>query len=372
MEAKELSKKSLNVDPSKSSDSEQTSTNANSDAGKVKREASWPSVLFYIHLNILGLYGIFVLLTNTSFLTILFTLVLSLLGIMGVTAGAHRLWAHKTYEATFSLKVFLMICQTLAGTGSIYNWTRAHRLHHQKFRTTDDPFYSSADFFSAQVRAQIESLTPEQEKLLEQVDMSDLEEDNVVMFQKKFYWILYFIVHVLLPINAPLEYWGDTIPAAIFVTFSLRYLIVLNVCWLINSAHFVWGLNKNFKPSDSNMIFIITKSYWPQYHYLLPCDYQTGEFGDYAEGCTTLLIRVFAALGMATQLQTITTEAVRKGLTTAVESGKSIVECIKEAAVVEQAKLPEDHYLDKSKFLTYLKQAAGSSFDGKFERRTYD
>ena len=102
-------------------------------------------------------------------------------------------------------------------------------------------------------------------------------------FSSRFYWVLYFFLHVLLPINAPLEYWGDTIPAAIFVTFSLRYLIVLNVCWLINSAHFVWGLNKNFKPSDSNMIFIITKSYWPQYHYLLPRDYQTGEFGDYGK-----------------------------------------------------------------------------------------
>lgn len=99
----------------------------------------------------------------------------------------------------------------------------------------------------------------------------------------RFYWILYFVLHVLLPINAPLEYWGDSISAAIFVTFSLRYLLVLNVCWLINSAHFIWGLDKNFKPSDSNMVFFITKSYWPQYHYLLPNDYQSGEFGDYGE-----------------------------------------------------------------------------------------
>lgn len=37
-----------------------------------KREASWPSVLFYIHLNILGLYGILVLFTHTKLVTILF------------------------------------------------------------------------------------------------------------------------------------------------------------------------------------------------------------------------------------------------------------------------------------------------------------
>lgn len=37
-----------------------------------KREASWPSVLFFIHLNILGLYGIVVLFTHTRLITILF------------------------------------------------------------------------------------------------------------------------------------------------------------------------------------------------------------------------------------------------------------------------------------------------------------
>lgn len=91
------------------------------------------------------------------------------------------------------------------------------------------------------------------------------------------------VFFVLLPINAPLEYWGDSVQAALFVAFSLRYLILLNVVWLINSAHLVWGLDKRYKPSDSNMIFLVTKSYWPQYHYLLPFDYQTGEFGDYGK-----------------------------------------------------------------------------------------
>lgn len=78
--------------------------------------------------------------------------------------------------------------------------------------------------------------------------------------------------------------------ASIFVVFSLRYLIVLNVSWLISSSHFIWGLDKNHKPSDSNMIFLVTKSYWPQYHYLLPFDYQTGEFGNYGESRSILFL----------------------------------------------------------------------------------
>lgn len=38
-----------------------------------KRELNWPKVLFYIHLNVLGLYGLFILFTNTFFLTIVFS-----------------------------------------------------------------------------------------------------------------------------------------------------------------------------------------------------------------------------------------------------------------------------------------------------------
>lgn len=99
---------------------------------------------------------------------------------------------------------------------------------------------------------------------------------------------------MLLPINAPLEYWDDSVQAALFVAFSLRYLIVLNVSWLITSAHYVWGLDKKHKPSDSNMIFLVTKSYWPQYHYLLPFDYQTGEFGNY--GMSKFILARFVIL----------------------------------------------------------------------------
>lgn len=84
-----------------------------------KRDASWPSVLFYIHLNILGLYGIMVLFTNAYLTTVMFTAFLSFIGIIGVTCGAHRLWAHRTYTANTFLKLFLMLCQTMAGQVNI-------------------------------------------------------------------------------------------------------------------------------------------------------------------------------------------------------------------------------------------------------------
>lgn len=113
------SEPSITTVPSTVPQSRQDNASVNEDdkLGKLssKRDASWPSVLFYIHLNILGLYGIMVLFTNAYLTTVIFTTILSFIGIIGVTCGAHRLFAHQTYEANTVLKLFLMLCQTMAG-----------------------------------------------------------------------------------------------------------------------------------------------------------------------------------------------------------------------------------------------------------------
>lgn len=113
-----------------------------------KRDASWPSVLFYIHLNILGLYGIMVLFTNAYFTTVIFTALLSFIGIIGVTCGAHRLWAHQTYEANTFLRLFLMLCQTMAGQVKyrfFYQLKKHEKVIHSKNKIS---FYSALRGYS--------------------------------------------------------------------------------------------------------------------------------------------------------------------------------------------------------------------------------
>lgn len=54
----------------------------------------------------------------------------------GVTGGAHRFWTHRSYKANALLRTILMLCFTLSGQNSIYEWVRDHRVHH-KFSETD-------------------------------------------------------------------------------------------------------------------------------------------------------------------------------------------------------------------------------------------
>lgn len=45
----------------------------------------------------------------------------------GITAGAHRLWAHRAYKATWQLRLILMILNSMSFQNSIYEWVRDHR-----------------------------------------------------------------------------------------------------------------------------------------------------------------------------------------------------------------------------------------------------
>lgn len=46
--------------------------------------------------------------------------IFAFLGGEGVTIGAHRLYSHKSFKATFPLRLGLIILQTIAGQVSIH------------------------------------------------------------------------------------------------------------------------------------------------------------------------------------------------------------------------------------------------------------
>ena len=84
------------------------------------------------------------------------------------------------------------------------------------------------------------------------------------------------------------------------------------------------------------MVFLITKSYWPYYHYMIPWDYQTGEYGNYGKGCTSTFIRIWAAMGSATDLRTTEPTYIANTLLTAKKTDTSLKECLHEDGYSKQ------------------------------------
>ncbi|XP_044262143.1 acyl-CoA Delta-9 desaturase [Tribolium madens] len=314
------------------------------------REVDWLCVVLNIQVAISCFCGLHFVVYDAYFLTTSFSLLLILLSTLGVTAGAHRLWAHHSYEATTSLRVFLMLCQTLAGQTSIYNWVRLHRLHHKYFQTELDPFNPQKGFIYSHFIANNLKLSQAQEKLLEEIDMSDLEQDKIVMFQKKYYWFLFVIVTLLLPINAPVEYWDETILNSFFILGWLRLGISYHLRLLIHSGINIFDFKQTDRNSyDSNAVFFVNKSYWISYHYISPWDYQASEYGKYGTDCTSKFIRVCAALELATDLKTVDSQMIQEALAICVNEKKPIGECLTRIEKKSHDRLLK-HYLTPSKY----------------------
>lgn len=104
---------------------------------------------------------------------------------IGITAGAHRLWTHKAYKAKLPLQIILMLMNSVAFQNTAISWVRDHRLHH-KFSDTDaDPHNANRGFFFSHMGWLLVKKHPEVLKKGKQIDMSDIESNPVLVFQKK-------------------------------------------------------------------------------------------------------------------------------------------------------------------------------------------
>lgn len=114
-----------------------------------------PLELYYINITMalvghtFGVYGIWLIITSANVYTSVFALVLHILSIIGVMAGAHRLWSHRAYKARNALKVFLALTSVIAYQKSAFEWARDHRVHHKFSETNADPMNAKRGFFFA-------------------------------------------------------------------------------------------------------------------------------------------------------------------------------------------------------------------------------
>lgn len=58
---------------------------------------------------------------------------------LGITAGFHRLFAHKSFETTRLVKMLLTVAGSMAMQGSLFFWVATHRRHHQFSDRPGDP-----------------------------------------------------------------------------------------------------------------------------------------------------------------------------------------------------------------------------------------
>lgn len=272
----------------------------------------WRNIILMSLLHVGALYG-FTLIPHAKTLTLVWWAVCSVISGLGITAGAHRLWSHRSYKASFPLRVFLAFANSMAFQNDIYEWSRDHRVHHKYSETDADPHNAVRGFFFSHVGWLLVRKHPEVIDKGRKLDMSDLEADKVVMFQRRHYLISVLLMCFAVPTVVPWYFWGESLTIAYFLPGLFRYASVLNSTWLVNSAAHMWGnrpYDKTINPRENKMValFAIGEGFH-NYHHTFPFDYATSEFG-WNLNPTAGFIDFMCFLGLATDRKKVSKSTV--------------------------------------------------------------
>lgn len=283
-------------------------------ADKRKWDIVWRNVIIFLLLHTGAVYGAYLLCGQIKFSTVIFTAFMIVYSGLGITAGAHRLWAHKSYKARLPLRIILTIANTIAFQDSVLDWARDHRVHHKFSETDADPHNATRGFFFSHIGWLLVRKHPQIKEKGRIIEMNDLWRDPVLKFQKKYYKFLMPFACFILPTYIP-TLWGESVWNAFFVCAVFRYIYTLNVTWLVNSAAHKWGskpYDKNINPVETSPVsFLVLGEGYHNYHHTFPWDYKTGELGNRLN-FTKLFIDFMAKIGWAYDLKEIPLDVVQK------------------------------------------------------------
>ena len=274
----------------------------------------WMSVLRISIAHLLGICGMF-LAPFAKWPTWIFLFIASVISAFGVTAGAHRLWAHKSYKARLPIKILLMLLDCLAFQNDILEWCRDHRLHHKYSETNADPHNAKRGFFFAHMGWLMMRKHPDVLIKGRNIDLSDLHRDPVVMFQHKYYYVLALFCSVLIPTFIPWYFWNEPLYMSFLTCGTFRYIFSLHVTWLVNSAAHLWGkkpYDQKINPSENLLVSLLAIGEgFHNYHHTFPFDYATSEWGP-TFNITTCIIDFFGLLGLVYDRKQVSSDSIDK------------------------------------------------------------
>jgi len=224
---------------------------------------------------------------------------------LGITAGVHRLWSHRSYKATFVLRVWLMLANSIANQGSIWHWARDHRVHHKHSETDADPHNATRGFFFAHMGWLFIKKHKAIVEAGKKLNFDDLAVDPVVIFQKNLDpWFALFMCFVFPGLVGML--WGDSFWNGYWVAGALRYILVLHFTWCVNSAAHLFGdhpYDPASWPAENPLVSLVAIGEgWHNWHHKYPFDYAASEFGiDKQFNPTKLFIDTCCLLGLASE-----------------------------------------------------------------------
>ncbi|MFT6903040.1 MAG: stearoyl-CoA desaturase (delta-9 desaturase) [Colwellia sp.] len=231
---------------------------------------------------------------------------------MSITAGYHRLWSHKSYDANNFVKVVLAIGGAMSLQNSILHWCSDHRIHHRHVDDNEhDPYSAKKGFWYSHIGWMLREY--QIQRYADYSNCRDLQKDTVVMWQHKHYLKIMLGANFGVPLllgwmNG--DIWGMLLLAGVF-----RLVVVHHVTFFINSLAHIWGkqpyTNKNSARDNDILAFFTFGEGYHNFHHIFEYDYRNGvkwwQFDP-----TKWLIKGLSIIGWASNLRRTPEERIEK------------------------------------------------------------
>jgi stearoyl-CoA desaturase (delta-9 desaturase) len=195
--------------------------------------------------------------------------------ILSLSAGYHRLFSHRTYEAHPIFRAFLLAFGAGAFQNSAITWAADHRRHHRNVDTDDDPYNARRGFWYSHIGWVLRQTEPAHERH----PVPDLWRDPMIRWQHKLYMVLGAVVGFGLPTLLAWLLFKDPI-GGFLVAGMLRVVFVWHVTFSINSvAHMVGSQPYSDRNTSRDSLFTAVLSLgegYHNFHHTFPVDYRNG------------------------------------------------------------------------------------------------
>lgn len=274
----------------------------------------WANVLFFTltfiaTIILVPLYGIMIGYSSTTwwaFIACMFFAGLS------ITAGYHRLWAHKTYEAHPVIEFIFAIGGAFAMQNSALHWSSDHRIHHgQVDDPVKDPYAATNGFWYSHIGWMLRNYQGEQYGNYN--NARDLQKNKIVMWQHKYYFPLAFFVNVSIPLLLGIIF-GDVL-GMLLLSGLLRLVLSQHFTFFINSIAHIWGTRpyteSNTARDNAILAFFTYGEGYHNYHHIFASDYRNG-IKWYQYDPTKWMIKSLSYFGLTKKLKTISIDRIEK------------------------------------------------------------
>lgn len=267
------------------------------------RRLDWIAITFLASFPILSIIGIALhtIYVGFSWHLIGFWIGMHIVTGLGITAGYHRCFSHRSHKAHPILQAIYLLLGAMVFQHSLRSWARNHRLHHMYSDTDKDPHNINEGFFWAHLGWIIYRSDWENDYS----NIKDLDSNKLVQWQDRYYWPIAIGLSLLVPVLYGLLA-GDFFGAIVYGGI-LRITFQEHCIFAINSFAHTFGRQKyslKCEARDSTILALLGNGEgFHSFHHRFANDYRNG-WRWYQWDPSKWLIKACSFIGLAKDLKT--------------------------------------------------------------------